>query len=378
MARCDIRSDSARFEVLTDQVGAGIQIPPQTSRIFRSWGIFDEMKKYCVTPSKFVLRAYRDGSVLSTSAVNDDDYVQKTYGSPYWVAHRADFHRVLAAKTKALGVKLRLGAFVNDIQNLDTRPTAVLMEGERLEADIIVGCDGIKSRTREILQKRPDPPVDTGDIAYRILVPAAQMRAHKELQELVEGDMSPLNYWMGPDCHVVCYLLKGADLYNIVLICPDDLPKESNVAKGDVEEMRAAFSKWDPRLRKLLSLIKECAKWRLQNHEELDRWAYGKVVLLGDACHPTLPYLASGAAMAVEDGAVLGRLMAKVTNRAELPALLKMYESLRKQRTTTVVKRSTFYQKTFHCHDGPLQETRDRMFANLPPTEGYPNQWADP
>lgn len=336
------------------------------------------MQRYCVTPSKFVLRAYKDGSILSESPVNDEDYVKKTYGSPYWVAHRADFHRVLLAKTTQLGVTIQLDASVEGIKDIETKPRAILANGDEITADMIVGCDGIKSRTREILQNRPDPPVDTGDFAYRILVPASQMREHPELLDLVAGDMSPLNYWMGPDQHVVCYLLKGADLYNIVLICPDDLPKDSNVAKGDVAEMRAAFSKWDPRLQKLLSLIKECAKWRLQNHEELDKWAYGKVVLLGDACHPTLPYLASGAAMAVEDGAVLGRLMAKITDPSELPAFLKMYESLRKTRTTTVVKRSTFYQEIFHCHDGPAQETRDRMFRQLPPQEGYPNQWADP
>lgn len=336
------------------------------------------MQKYCVTPSGFVLRRYSDGKVLSASPVNEDDHVKNKYGSPYWVAHRADFHRVLAAKAKAVGVELRLDAFVDNIEDLESSPVAVLATGERIQADVIVGCDGIKSRTREILQGRPDPPVDTGDIAYRILVPASEMRKHEVLLDLVDGEMSPLNYWMGPDQHVVCYLLKGADLYNIVLICPDDLPQMSNVAKGDVAEMRAAFSKWDPRLQKLLSLIKECAKWRLQNHEELERWAYGKVVLLGDACHPTLPYLASGAAMAVEDGAVLGRLLAKVDDKEELPAILKMYEGLRKQRTTTVVKRSTFYQEIFHCHDGPLQEIRDEMFAQNPQQEGNPNQWADP
>lgn len=360
------------------EVGAGIQIPPQTSRIFQSWGIFDDMKKYCVTPSRFVLRRWQDGDVLSTTPVNDEGYAKDTYGSPYWVAHRADFHRVLAKKAKDIGVTMQLDAFVDALENMDTAPVAVLSNGSRVDADLIIACDGIKSRTREILQKKEDPPVDTGDIAYRILVPAAEMRKHEELQVLVEGEMSPLNYWMGPESHVVCYLLKGADLYNIVLICPDDMPQGKGVATGDVEEMRAIFSSWDPRLKKLLSLIKECAKWRLQNHEELDQWAYGKVVLLGDACHPTLPYLASGAAMAVEDGAVLGRLLAKISDRSEISPVLKMYESLRKQRTTTVVKRSTYYQRIFHCPDGPEQQVRDVMFRKNPPEEGCPNQWADP
>lgn len=360
------------------EIGAGIQIPPQTSRIFQSWGIMTEMEKYCVTPSKFVLRRYSDGKELSVSPVNDDDYVKKTYGSPYWVAHRADFHRVLSSKAQAIGVKLQLGASVDGLEEIQTKPIVVLRDGQRLTADLVVACDGIKSRTREILQGKPDPPVDTGDIAYRILIPASEMRKHEELRVLVEGDMSPLNYWMGPDSHVVCYLLKGADLYNIVLIRPDTLPKGQGVAVGDVKEMQAVFEGWDHRLRLLLTLVKDCAMWKLQNHDELDRWAYGKVVLLGDACHPTLPYLASGAAMAIEDGAVLGRLLAKIADKTELAPVLQMYEALRKPRTTTVVRRSTWYRKTFHLNDGLEQEARDRMFDIRPFQEGCPNQWADP
>ncbi len=298
----------------------------------------------------------------------------------YRVVHRADFHKALMRKAKDLGVHLRLNSFVDKIDF--TKPSCTLKSGEQLDADLILGCDGLKSRTRELMLGYQDPPKDTGDIAYRILVPASEMKKHKELSFLLEnGSRAPLNYWMGPDCHVVCYLLKGGDLYNIVLLCPDNLPEKVTTAPGDLEEMRAIFANWDPRLRLLLSLVSSCLKWKLQNHDELERWVHetGKVALLGDSCHPTLPYLASGAAMAVEDGAVLGILLAKLSCKADLKHILGIYENMRKSRTTVVVQRSTHYRSIFHCHDGPDQIARDRrLLEDGPFKEGSPNQWADP
>ena len=142
------------------------------------------------------------------------------------------------------------------------------------------------------------------------------MVKHENLQELVSNPA--INYWMGPNAHAVSYLLKGGGLYNIVLACPDNLPELVNTQATDIQEMRDFFAKWDPRLKTLLSIVQETSKWRLQNSEEMKKWSYpsGKLALLGDACHATLPYLAQGAAMVVEDGAVLGALMEKLGQSA--------------------------------------------------------------
>jgi len=257
-----------------------------------------------------------------------------------------------------------------------------------------VGCDGLRSICREMLVGHADPPHETGDIAYRILVPVQDMRPHPELQEFVESPA--INYWMGPDGHAVCYLLKGGNLYNVVLlynhlpswemlidIAPDDLPKNMNTAKGDVEEMRAFFGKWDPKLRKLLSLVDTCLKWKLQNSDPsaLATWVhpYGTFCLLGDAAHATLPYLAQGAAISVEDGAVLGGLLGKICSKNDVPRVLALYEELRRPRTSAVVLGSRKQRDIFHLHDGPEQEERDRvLLGQHPPQSGYPNQWADP
>lgn len=166
------------------------------------------------------------------------------------------------------------------------------------------------------------------------------MVKHENPRELVNNPA--INYWMGLNAHAVCYLLKGGGLYNIVLACPDNLPELVNTQAADIQEMRDFFAKWDPRLKTLLSIVQETSKWRLQNSEEMKKWSHpsGKFALLGDACHATLPYLAQGAAMAVEDGAVLGTLMEKLGDKAQLKDVLVIYEKLRKERTTHVVKSS--------------------------------------
>ena len=224
----------------------------------------------------------------------------------------------------------------------------------------------------------PDPPRLTGDLAYRIVVKAEDMRKHEILRELVETPQ--INYWMGPHAHAVCYLLKGGGLYNIVLACPDNLPEMVNTQKADLQEMQAFFKDWDPRLKTLLGMVQETSKWRLQNSEEMAQWSHpgGKFALLGDACHATLPYLAQGAAMAVEDGAVLGALMEKIEDKCQLRDVLVLYETLRKARTTRVVKGSTALREVFHLPDGERQGERDRQLLHEAPFEGFPNRWADP
>lgn len=216
-------------------------------------------------------------------------FALENYGVPYLHIHRADYHRILVNEAERLGVRIILDVNVKgvDFQKLSVQSA----KKPDFHADFIIGADGVNSTCREILLGCPDPPHMTGDLAYRILVKAEDMRSHALLRDLVEKPA--INYWMGPRAHVVCYLLKGGDLYNIVLICPDNLPEMVNTAKADLKEMRDFFHQWDPRLKLLLSMVQETSKWRLQNSREMESWSHpsGKFTLLGDACHATLPYL---------------------------------------------------------------------------------------
>lgn len=326
-----------------------------------------------IRPVDFVLRSYK-GTLLSKQ--NMVPYAEERYGVPYLHIHRADYHAILVEEAQKAGVTMQLNSAVTGI-DFDA-PAVHIKDKPDFHADVVIGADGLKSACREALLGKPDPPHFTGDLAYRITVRRDDMMQIPELREL--ADKPVITYWFGPDSHVVCYLLQRGGLYNIVLACPDDLPETVNTAKADIDEMHDIFKDWDPVLRKLLGLVKETSKWRLQNSEEMKTWAHpgGKSVLLGDACHSTLPYLAQGAAMAVEDGAVLGALMERIETKEQLRDVLIMYEKIRKERTTRVVKGSTAAREIFHLNDGDRQQERDRQLLEEEPFEGYPNRWADP
>ena len=265
------------------------------------------------------------------------------------------------------------------MQSIDfSKPLIRIRDRPDFHADIVIGADGLKSVCREEMLGRKDPPHLTGDLAYRITVKASDMRKHPDLRDLV--DNPEMHLWMGPSSHAVCYLLKGGDLYNSVLVCPDNLPELVNTAKADLQEMRDFFVNWAPQMRKLLDMVQETSKWRLQNSHEMHTWSHdgGKFTLLGDACHATLPYLAQGAAMAVEDGAVLGHLFSRATHPSQLKDLLLIYEKIRKARTTKVVQTSSLMRDVYHCRDGDVQQERDRQLRDEQPFEDFPNPWADP
>ncbi|KAL8950946.1 MAG: hypothetical protein Q9222_003036, partial [Ikaeria aurantiellina] len=304
-------------------------------------------------------------------------FAEERYGAPYLHIHRADYHRILVAEAERLGVSIVLGSSVTKIDF--EKPSVQLAGRPDLDADLILGADGLKSMCREAMLGHPDPPHLTGDLAYRIIVKAEDMRKHPLLRDLAI-EKPAVNYWLGPQSHVVCYFLQGGALYNMVMLSPDNLPENVNTAKADMQEMRDFFRTWDPRLRALLDLVQETSKWRLQNSTEMKTWSHpsGKFTLLGDACHATLPYLAQGAAQAIEDGAVLGHLLSYLEKSAQLPDILRLYEYLRKHRTTTIVSGSTALRDIFHMPDGPEQQERDRQLTQEEPFEGYPNPWADP
>ena len=281
----------------------------------------------------------------------------------------------MASRAQELGVSTRLSSRVVDV-DFDA-PAAILEGGERIQGDIVLCADGLWSGTRSKFLGKDSPPAVTGDLAYRILIKASELE-DPELRAWVEGQT--VNLWAGPGSHVVGYTVRGKELYNLVFTYPDDLPPGVAKMEGDLEEMRALFRGWDPILRRFLQHVKKVEKWKLMWLEELPEWknAQGTFVMAGDACHPMLPYLAQGANSSLEDGAVLGCLLGKASERRQLKAVCDMYQELRKQRGESITKETFKQRDAFHMPDGAEQEERDKLMVSQLGAEilaPFPSRW---
>ncbi|CEL54331.1 3-hydroxybenzoate 6-hydroxylase 1 OS=Pseudomonas alcaligenes GN=xlnD PE=1 SV=1 [Rhizoctonia solani AG-1 IB] len=342
------------------EIGAGIQVTPNLSRILIKWGLRDRLDKLAVVPQAIVFRRYKNGEKVGGSVWGSK--MEHDHGSPYYHVHRADLHRMLYELVDQTGVKVRLASTVKSIN--PSAPSVTLFNGETIHCDLLIGADGVKSMIREVVVGGPDRPRPTGDAAYRAIIPAEKMRGDPELEALLETP--EMTAWMGPGRHIMAYCIRNREEYNMVLIHPDgrdgSAPAvESWTAEGSVEEMRRDFNGWEPRIQKLIHLIPSTLKWLLADREPLEKWVHdsGKVVLLGDSCHPMLPYRAQGAAMAVEDAVVLGGLLSGIRELVDLPRLLRAYQALRLPRTAETQKSARLNQFIFHLPDGPEQIARD-------------------
>ncbi|KAL6351746.1 hypothetical protein LRP88_14951 [Fusarium phalaenopsidis] len=375
------------------KVGAGIQIPPNAGRVARQLGLLPRLTQKSVVLDSIDYVRYSNGKLLYR--LGGGGQMVKDFGESWMVISRPGYHDTLWNAAKDAGVELRLGCEVEAVD--PDRSTVQLVGGESIGADVIVGADGLWSLSRNYLLGNDSQPVETGDLAYRATVSSEQLRGLHDaaIDELIERRTATC--WMGPGRHCVLYPLDSGEKFNLVLIRPDNLETRVRQAPGDLDEMKASFQGWDERfvsfvvqwrpgltkyanrITRIISCIPSVLKWKLCHHDELESWTkvglwtkhrciINTVALLGDACHPTLPYQAQGAAMAAEDGAVLGKLLGLLSrsklyaagrNTGLVPEILKLYETLRKVRTTLNVQGATSNQDAFHLPDGPLQEARD-------------------
>ncbi|OAP57295.1 hypothetical protein AYL99_08033 [Fonsecaea erecta] len=366
-------------------IGAGIQIPPNAARVVQHFGLEQKIRDAgAIQVNANHLKRYKDGKILC-SRIGGEKMI-KDFNGPWFVIHRADYHGVLLDEAVRLGGKLRLNAEAVDVKASTENPHVVLQTGEVIDADVIVGADGLWSAIRDIVLGQPSPPVPTGDLAYRGTFSRAQLEAFQDprVDELIN---SRCTYnWMGPDRHSVFYPIKNGTAFNLVLIRPDNLPPGSRTETGDIDEMRMTYQGWDPVLAKIISCHNSVLKWKLCHHEELRTWVKDNIVLIGDASHPSLPYQAQGAAMAAEDGLVLGLLLGRLQasdrvpdqeKRSNINSILRLFESLRKKRTTVNVKGAIANRYMYHMHDGPEQEARDQELAEVDWEKPSRWGWAD-
>lgn len=319
----------------------------------------DNMKKS--TSNKYHFIRWQDGSTIAN--VPFDDAIE-AHGAPYYLVHRADLHAGLLAAAHRAGVTVLTGKRVIDYDF--EAPSATTDAGEVYSADLVVAADGIKSVARPLLTGQADVPRDTGDVAYRILIPGDQLLADPDLAHLITDPCT--TSWCGPEAHLVGYPVRGGAMYNVVVCATSRRGETSDqawVVRGDNSELRERFAGWEPKVRKLCALTGDFMKWRLCDLGILTRWVHqsGKVCLLGDACHPMLPYLAQGAAQSFEDAATLRQCLASrqlSDDDGGLGAALRKYESLRLPRASLIQSKTREHQYILHIDDGQEQEVRDR------------------
>ena len=222
------------------EIGAGLQITPNSTRLFRQWGIYDELEPLAAVPTSLSVRRY-DGKHILVHEERFQEKLVSRYGSPFWDIHRADLQRVLIARAKALGAEFYLSA---DVVSVDfTAAEVTLRGGDKVHGDLVLAADGLWSPTRSLFHGRQIHPQPSGDLAYRIMLHAENI-TDPELKEWISKPR--VTFWVGPYCHVVAYSVRQGRSFNLVLLRPDDLPENVSIAKGDVKELRKLFEDWDP------------------------------------------------------------------------------------------------------------------------------------
>ncbi|CAF1000853.1 unnamed protein product [Adineta steineri] len=348
------------------EIGAGIQLGPNMFRILRHWGIYDPVHLKGVTLKELSLRRYADDSELSRISLSN---AEKVYGASMVTVHRADIQKVLREEVEAARIHIELGSRVQDI---DFKNTRIKIEhcSNWIKKDVIIAADGIKSISRKkilMMHGRKDRIRDTGDAAWRILIPAEQIYKSKDIDLIEMLDNQIAFRWIGPDGHIVTYPIRNNRFLNVVFIhSKKPSVHESWTNKSDKKEIVKFYKDWTPRIKKLLDYVPdgEIIEWNLYDCNPLITWIEGNVALLGDAAHPMLPYIAQGAAQAVEDAAVLAISLAMIDNKNQINTALKVYELLRKERAEIIQTSAVHMRQTLHLHDGKQQEERDDLIRN--------------
>jgi len=304
------------------RVGAGIQIGCNAMHVLRGLGLEERLRADTFYPRSWNNRDSKTGDVMFDMEFGTP--AERRYGAPYLLAHRGDLHAALASAVPDEIVRLNHRLTGID-QAADGAVTLTFANGRTARADAVIAADGVNSLAKKILFGESAPNF-TGRIAYRTVYPAARLGGLEILDDCTK--------WWGPDRHIIMYYVKPdrSEIYFVTSQPEPGFEFESWSATGDVGSLSDAFADFHPQVRGVIAASTEVFKRPLVDREPMERWGDGNVTLLGDACHPMTPYMAQGAAMAIEDAAVLARCLEGV-ERAGITPALRRYEANRQART---------------------------------------------
>jgi salicylate hydroxylase len=339
------------------EIGAGIQLGPNAFSAFDALGVGPRARKTAVYTERLLMMDAIDESEVANMPVGEA--FRERFRNPYAVAHRADVHLALHEGVQANDrVEVLTSTRVERVEQRGAELVVTDQHGREHRGAAIVGCDGVKSQVRQ--QYIGDPVRVSGHVVYRAVVDAT------EFPENLKWNAPCV--WVGPNCHLVHYPLRGGEQYNVVVTFHSRKPETWGVTDGSQEEVLSYFDDIAPKPRQLLSLPRSWRRWATADREPVLRWTYGRATLLGDAAHPMMQYLAQGACMALEDAVTLGEAVRAADG--DLERGFGLYERSRVARTARVVLMTREMGRIYHAH-GVERLVRNDMFRGRTPQRYY-------
>src|SRR5260221_6873988 len=328
------------------EVGAGINIGPNASRLLIRLGLGDECAKVAFRSQFFHQRRWQDGKTLTRTPLGDA--IEAEFGAPHYIFHRGELHAILAKAVPP--ERVFLAHRCTCVEQTSERVRVSVANGTSSEFGAVIAADGIHSSVRRALLGPVKPRFACR--AYRGLIPADKV-----------GDLPPESTaWLGPGRHFIHYFVSAGKFLNFVgHVEQDGWMSESWTEPGSVEDLRSAYAGWHPQVQRVIDAVDETFIWAVFDREPLKRWTYGRIAMLGDACHPMLPFMGQGGAQAIEDAAAITACLRKCGDDVE--AALQLYEAVRQPRASRIQEQSWDNKTRFHMPDGPDQMQRDAAMA---------------
>ena len=341
------------------EVGAGLQLAPNCTRILDDYGLLEEAKRLGVLPENMVMKDALDGRLLTSLDLAD---LNRRYGSPYLVIHRSDLHGLFLRACRQAGLDLRTSQHVTEYENTEGGAKVTLADGATHTASLVIAADGLHSTARARLVG--DEPVNSAYVAYRGAVPIEKVRENN----ISETDVV---VYVGPRRHFVQYPLRGGEMFNQVAVFESAKAVAGEEDWGTPDELDAAFAGSTENIQLGLPLMWRDRWWRMFDREPIEQWVYGRIALLGDAAHPPLQYIAQGAIMAIEDGYVLAEHLAA---QHQPDAALAAYQAVRPEHCRRVLTTSRAWGKLWHL-DGEQRERRNEILRARDPLDYRFTDW---
>ena len=339
------------------EIGAGIQLGPNAFHAFDALGVGEKMRSRAVYTDFMVMHDALDG--YQVGKIPTDEKFRQRFGNPYAVIHRADVHLSLLEGAQETGeVEIFTSTRIDRIEQTEAGVSVFDQNGRRFDGVALIGADGVKSAVRQ--QYVGDPARVTGHVVYRAVVDK-----HEFPDEL---KWNAASIWVGPNCHLVHYPLRGGEQYNVVVTFHSRQQEQWGVTEGSKEEVQSYFRGILPKARQLIDLPKSWKRWATADREPIGQWTFGRVTLLGDAAHPTTQYMAQGACMALEDAVTLGQALQ--ASGHDWQRALNLYQHSRIARTARIVLSGREMGRIYHAK-GVERLVRNDLWRGRTPERFY-------